>query len=225
MHQWLQPYWPERQPDLPKIPEPPILPLREEWLKGLEHFEGVWPMVEPLERPDPGVATTSEWHDPVLARFRLETERILSSTTTSNSLEALSVERSLRFGIEATWNQLLVSSLLAPFTAAAFFAVSGEPATTLAIESAHALTGCGPHALLSLPLVREFLSNNLQPRLRSPGAMHGEAGFELLKFCRQIQWPEDKMDLVSILQAEEPPYTELPIVHWGHSEPLTSLHS
>ncbi len=225
VHQWLQPLWPDRPADPPEIPEPTILPLREEWLIGLEHFEGVWPMVEPLERPDTGIFNTSQWHDPVLLRHRLQTERALASATTSISLEAISVERSLGFGIEATWNHLLTTSLLAPFTAAAFFAVSGEQPSTQAIETSYALTGCGPRALLGLPLVREFVSKNLQPLLTIQGAMHGEAGFELLKLCRLIQWPDGRIDLASILPGEEPPYAELPIVHWGNTKPLTSLNS
>jgi hypothetical protein len=225
VEEWLEPYWPKKLPSSREVPVADISGPKAEWLSQLHHCNAKWPSVEPLPlEPMPGGADfPRHWPDANLARHADATQAAIAQAATAIAREGISVERSLDFQMEAVWNQLLLASLLAPLRAAVFHELApdgeSEAGLTRAIQTTHALTGFGPRSLLGLPRVKDFLEHNFKSRLQMGlegfGAMHGEAGFDLIQHALALNPQGGKVDFEKLLPAEEPACVDWPILHRG----------
>jgi hypothetical protein len=204
------------------------------WLAELQRCAFDVPSVTPLELDqaaafsDSILARQTSWPDPTLAGHALATKAAIDVATTPIAREAISEERNCNFQIEATWNSLLLTSLLAPLRAMATHgwarSLDSEEAILKAIRTTHALTGFGPRAILQLPGIQRHLENNFWPGLEagteSLGAMQGEAGFDLLQHACAWKQASGSVDFEALLPSQEPTLQPLPILHWGLSKPV-----
>ena len=126
------------------------------------------------------------WPEPLLARHARSLRAALAAAHTVTEVELVSLHAEACLAIEADWNRLLMTSLLAPLQAAAMVAVFGAQAEVglqRAASVSHELLGLGPRALLRSPALAEFLSQRLLPAVDEAGehgSWNGEAGRELL---------------------------------------------
>ena len=110
----------------------------------------------------------------------------LAKAQTVTEVELVCAHADACLAVEADWNRLLMTSLLAPLQAAAMVAVFGAEAEVglrRAASVSHALLGLGPRALLRSPALSHFLSQRLLPAVDEAGehgSWNGEAGRELL---------------------------------------------
>lgn len=138
----------------------------------------------------------SVWPDPELARLAWEAKTAIDAASTPIAREAITEDCRTRFQIEATRNSLLLSTLLAPLRAIATHGWmqddQSHAAITKANQTVFALTGLRPPAIAQLPRVKQHLEQNFWPRMamgnQDLGAMHGEAGFDLLR--HGLAWQE-----------------------------------
>lgn len=232
LHDWLRPLWPAVPASARLNLEDPsvrIEALLARWKAGLQNMSVEWPAAVPLEMPaSHGMEETflerqKIWPDPLLARHWLESRDAITSATTPIGLEAICEERQSRFRIEAIWNTLWLSGLLAPMLAAIGNAKlkDRESAAALIKASAttRALSGLGPKALLSLPRLQYFIRHNLLPNLSgspdSLGALSGEAGFDLLRELRNGHDAADQLDFAALVPQADPPAHPQPVYYWN----------
>ncbi|MBI2689433.1 MAG: hypothetical protein HYX27_24260 [Acidobacteria bacterium] len=192
VHQWLEPYWDAFPANAPAIPTDPGFLI--------DHGESEphdWPLVEPLPNPpatglaDAYIERQQHWPDSVLAAFWTKERNRLQEAGSSVAQYAIAQECEMSFSVEATRHFLEYSAHLAPLRAKANHAWEGTEASRDGLEKAlavsFALTGLTYEEILATPRIRDFIENNLNPRLQQGsegfGAMDGEAGFDLLRHC------------------------------------------
>ena len=232
LHDWLKPLWPAVPALAQKNLEDPSVSIESllgRWKAGLQNMSVEWPAAVPLEMPASHVMTETFlerqkiWPDPLMARHWLESRDAITSATTPIGLEAICEERQLRFRIEAIWNTLWLSGLLAPLRAAICNAKLKDRESAAALIKASAtmygLSGLGPKALLSLPRLQSFIRHNLWPNLSgsldSLGALSGEAGFDLLRELRNWDRAADPIDFSTLVAQADPPAQPQPVYYWN----------
>ena len=177
-HDWLDGLWSGDESYAPCLPSDRSSEFglaHSRWVSRLRSGAAVWHLAKPLELiqapcvADIYLERQAIWVDPLLARHAKVTKLAMQSATTTISREAIAEDRSLSFQIEATWNSLLLSTLLAPFRAIATHGCSrdaeSQDAMVRAIQCAFSLTGCGPRAIAQIPFVERHLAHNFWPRL------------------------------------------------------------
>lgn len=225
LHLWLEEFWPEDVPVGLELPDTGIEQDRERWLACLGRFDGRWPQPPPLKIPvcqgiyEALLDRQQVWPNSWLARHALEASAAIAGATTSIARESISVDRALKFDMDATWNQVLLSSLLAPLRAAAMESLTGVEELSLAIEASQALTGLCAHDLLRLPAVQAFLKNNLEPHLETGleglSAFDGEAGFDLLQAAVVLKQASRTFDFESMISDQAATSVDWPILYRG----------
>lgn len=174
---WLEPLWRLCPNTASLAPVSDLAGRSAQWLRELLPFSGEWPAVEPLDLIviEPPIRDQTQWPDAVLYAHDLATRAALRAATTPIGLEAISTERALSRAVLACRNRFELSTLLAPFRAAAL----GLP-----VKPALQVTGLSVEQLIEHPRVKSFFENNLLPHLNTNldgfGAWDGEAGFALL---------------------------------------------
>jgi hypothetical protein len=189
VEQWLEPWWPKQWPEV-ALPQAEIATECEQWLAGLETWDGPFPSVAPL--PLMPVDFTvferqSIWPDDLLEAHRQGTRHLLEGAASDLARESIAVARTLEFDALATRNVLWVESLVAPL----WVALLAPDWHTRAMETMTALTGVSPVALTDHPRVHDLLTRNVVPwldrDLTGLRAGQGEAGFQLLMAMRAVR--------------------------------------
>jgi len=191
-HRW-------RVPWLGAGPAPPPGPL----------FEQTKPILVGPTFATPYLERQSLWHEPLLAELAQRADSLIRSSSTPISNEASSTFLCFDFQISACWNQLLLDTLLAPFTAALENTFEPNPGNLhQTILRTHQLTGFPPHAILTLPRIQFFFAHNLDaPPLEGSGAFDGEGGFPFLRALRAYGRPPDWDRLLPALDLNLQPVT------------------
>lgn len=232
LHDWLHPLWaaaPTQAQQLPADPGAILDAARARWQSGIRSHNGKWPAADPLEIPsaqflkNKQIERQQAWPDALLARHWIAAHDAIASATTGIGLEAICEDQQSRFQIEAIWNSLWLSGLLAPLRAAATHAWANDLDSAAALEKASAttyrLTGYGPHALLCSPRVQSFIAQNLMPNLRgsldSLGAASGEAGFDLIREARLWHRLAAPISFEKVLTQPDPPPQPQPVYYWN----------
>lgn len=226
-HEWLEGLWFDESPSYPH-PLADFELAQSRWISRLRGGGGLRRPVARLElvetpcMAEAYIERQSIWPDPVLARHARQTRLAMQSAATTIAREAIAEDRNLNFQIEATWNSLLLSTLLAPFRAIAMRERNGN-------ETVHSLTGCRPRAIAKIPIVKRHLERNFWPRLAKDeeliGAMLGEAGADLLQHALTWQREAGPVDFEPFLPEEEDSSQPLPVQYWGRQLALTDLES
>lgn len=232
LHDWLHPLWsaaPTQAKQLPANPGAILDAARARWQSSIRGYTGNWPAADPVEMPSAQLLTDKHldrqqaWPDALLARHWIAAHDAIASATTGTSLEAICEDQQSRFQIEAIWNSLWLSGLLAPLRAVATHAWANDPDSAAALGKASAttyrLTGYGPKALLRSPRVQSFIAQNLLPNLRgsldSLGAASGEAGFDLIREARLWHNLAAPISFERALTQPDPPLQPQPVHYWN----------
>ncbi len=235
-HEWLEGLWFDAAPSYPQ-PLADFEVAHSRWVARLRGGGAVRRPVAPLEVLEvPCIADIyldrqAVWADPVLARHAGQTKRAIQSATTAIGREAVAEDRNLNFQIEASWNSLLLSTLLAPYCAIATHGclrdAESHAAILQAMRCTHSLVGCGARDIATIPLVARHLENNFWPRLRAgetfAGALQGEAGLDLLQQSLAWQQLPGRVSFEEFIPAIEVPAQPAPIQYWGRQLPLMGL--
>lgn len=207
---WLEPYWSQPAPPAPALPEGHRVEL------ALGEWGAVsWPVAAPLESPidtamaDCYLVRQAEWPDAFLERHWRATRDALLAAGTPIAQHAILAERQALFSAESARHVLDLTVLLTPLRAAANHGWENTTASreglAKAIDTARAITGMEPAAILALPRVQDFLERNLHPFLkRGPegfGALDGEAGFDLAKHAATCLQTTGHIDFAALLHA------------------------
>ncbi|MCX6613117.1 MAG: hypothetical protein NTW74_19980 [Acidobacteria bacterium] len=235
-HEWLEGLWFDEAPSYPHLLAD-FEVAQSRWasrLRGGGEVRRPAAPLEVLESPciaDVYLDRQAVWADPVLARHAGQTRRAIQSATTAIGREAVAEDRNLNFQIEASWNSLLLSTLLAPYRAIAIHGCLRDAESHAAILQAfrctHSLVGCGPRDIATIPLVACHLENNFWPRLKDSeafaGALQGEAGLDLLQQSLAWQQVAGRVHFEEFMFALELPDQSSCIHYWGRQLPLRGL--
>ena len=189
------------------------------------------------------------WPEPLLQAHVAGTGARLQACRNRLQVLQLSTWASACLALESDWQQLLVTACTLPLRAAAGVVVLGEalrPGLDKAVQVAHALTGCGPRALLQHGEMQRRLQLHVAPRLdgrrgeRPAGP--GEAGADLLSplagwlamqvaqtgadvasLCRDL--PAALVANLDKLGVDEPATQPLSIELWRHQVPFADWPS
>lgn len=162
------------------------------------------------------------WPDPVTERHWRALRDDLERAQTATEVELVTFHAAACLAVESDWNLLRHGALTAPLVAALAHDLEPDPRRAAAVRQAatasHALTGLGPRASLSDPIVAGLIG-------RDPGAAgteEGEAGYELVTALRG--WSEttgERADAVALeraldrADAPEPPAAPRQVLRWG----------
>ena len=232
LHDWLHSLWIIEPPHAQQMPADPSAILdsaSDRWQARLEGGSLICPNAHPIEMPaahslaEKYLERQQLWPDALIARHWAEARDAIASATTYVGLEAICEDMEARFRMEAIWNTLWLSGLLAPLRAAATHAWMKDRESAGALEKAAAtsyrLIGLGPGALLALPRVQHFITHNLTPNLTgsvdSLGAQSGEAGFDLLREAGMWHSFGNPIDFAAVLTQPDPPLQSQPVFYWN----------
>ncbi len=230
--EWISKYWELDSGATTAIPEDPgaaMAAAESAWRQRMGSYEVAWPEVEPwpvmiaMPMVEEYARRQREWPDDLVARHWEETGRVLKRAGTAIALYALAEEREARWKVDATWNGLCFSAVLAPLRAAATVGcfgsgIAGE-GLVAAAATVYDLIGYGPRALLELPRVKHFMERNLRPRLTGGcegfGAWRGEPGFDLLRHAMGWWAASGALEWEQVLPADERGVAAVPLERWG----------
>ncbi len=230
--EWIAPYW-QLESGVPMaIPEDPAVAMagaEVAWRERMGSYMVTWPAAEPwpvmiaMPMVEEYARRQREWPDDLVARHWEETGRSLERAGTTIALSALAAEREARWKVDATWNGLCLSAVLAPPRAAATVGCFGEEMAGEGLVEAGAtvygLIGYGPRALLELPRVKDFMERNLGPRLAGGcegfGAWRGEAGFDFVRHAMGWWAASGAMDWDQVMGDDKLASSAVPLERWG----------
>ncbi|MCX6608274.1 MAG: hypothetical protein NTV52_32440 [Acidobacteria bacterium] len=230
--EWIAKYWQLESGVAAAIPEDPgsaMAAAEARWRERMGSHEVAWPEAEPwpvtiaMPMVEEYARRQREWPDGLVARHWEETGGILAGAGTEIALYALAQEREARWKVDATWNGLCMSAVLAPLRAAATVGGFGEEMAGEGLRAASAtvydLIGYGPRALLELPRVKDFLERNLAPRLTGGcegfGAWRGEPGFDLVRHATGWLAASGALDWGQVMGDDKKAPAAVPPVRWG----------
>lgn len=230
--EWIAKYWQFESGvpmAIPEDPGPAMAAAEEKWRERMGSYEVAWPEVGPwpvmiaMPMVEEYARRQQQWPDGLVARHWEESGRVLSAAGTAIAFEALAQEREARWKVDATWNGLCLSAVLAPLRAAATVGcfgagIAGE-GLMAAAATVHSLVGYGPRALLELPRVRDFMERNLRPRLTGGceglGAWRGEPGFDLVRHATGWWAASGALDWDQVMEDDKLAPAVVPLVRWG----------
>jgi hypothetical protein len=261
LQSWLQALPAQPGPPPPIVPDPLALQQAAQrvWAEGLQApdappsgvagrpaAEGPGPVTQALARQlhDLQAAAQGAWPEPLLHFHVADTAARLQACRNPLQVLQLSTWASACLALESDWQQLLVTACTLVVRAAVGVVVLGDalrPGLDKAVQVAHALTGCGPRALLQHADMQRRLRQHLAPRLdgrqgeRPVGP--GEAGADLLAplagwlamqvalkgadaavLCRDL--PSALAATLDQLGVDEPAAQPVSVELWGRSLPF-----
>jgi hypothetical protein len=180
------------------------------------------------------LARQAVWPDPLVGHHSRSLVAALDGARTLTEVEAVAAHAAACFAVEADWNLIFLTSLLAPVRAAFAFgwarSADAEDAVGFAAGAAFVLYGMGPRSVLALPRVGDFLRDALGGQLAGApeaGAYRGEGGGDVVREASAwaavtgVEAPDgDRLaaalaELLDVVGTREPAYDPRPVSLWG----------